>query len=451
MEFERGGGILLHAPMVAAVGASESPPSSSLVPILDEESMWQMSFKAAEIDPGPYPERPGEADCAYYLRTGVCRFGITCKFNHPSNRKLAVARMKGGHPERVGQPECQYYLKTGTCKFGPTCKFHHPKDKAGITGRVELNTLGYPLRLNEKECAYYLRTGQCKFGNTCKFHHPQPSNAMLSLRGSSVYQSLHSATTPGQQSFTGGLTSWSLPKASFIASPRWQGPSSYAQLVLPQGLVQVSNWNAFPGRLGTASSPERLQQNSRNPHFYGPSRQSETNTVSSISMSSVGFGSVPIGPCAFQRDNIFPERPGEPECQFYMKTGDCKFGAACKFHHPTERTIAAANCMLSPLGLPLRPGEPPCVFYSRYGICKFGPNCKFDHPMAAPMGIFAYSLSTSSPDLPVVHRLMGSSSGPTALSFSVEGSPDVGPGKSSGLSSSDSQQMNSSDENDESE
>nr|GMC52078.1 zinc finger CCCH domain-containing protein ZFN-like isoform X1 [Ipomoea batatas] len=54
--------------------------------------------------------------------------------------------MIGEYPERVGQPECQYYLKTGTCKFGITCKFNHPREKAGIAGRVALNVLGYPLR-----------------------------------------------------------------------------------------------------------------------------------------------------------------------------------------------------------------------------------------------------------------------------------------------------------------
>lgn len=40
----------------------------------------------------------------------------------------------------------QYYLKTGTCKFGSTCKFHHPKEKAGIAKQAQLNILGYPLR-----------------------------------------------------------------------------------------------------------------------------------------------------------------------------------------------------------------------------------------------------------------------------------------------------------------
>jgi Zinc finger C-x8-C-x5-C-x3-H type (and similar) len=90
----------------------------------------------------------------------------------------------------------------------------------------------------EKECAYYLRTGQCKFGGTCKFHHPQPSsNAMISLRGgtsSSIY-SPQAVTSPVYAA-----------RASFITSPRWQGPSSYAQVILPQGLVQVPGWNPYP-------------------------------------------------------------------------------------------------------------------------------------------------------------------------------------------------------------
>ena len=29
------------------------------------------------------PERPGQRDCAFFLRTGTCRFGSNCRFNHP--------------------------------------------------------------------------------------------------------------------------------------------------------------------------------------------------------------------------------------------------------------------------------------------------------------------------------------------------------------------------------
>lgn len=39
----------------------------------------------------------------------------------------------------------QYFLKTGACKYGPTCKYHHPKDRNGA-GPVLFNVLGFPMR-----------------------------------------------------------------------------------------------------------------------------------------------------------------------------------------------------------------------------------------------------------------------------------------------------------------
>ncbi|KAK4803086.1 hypothetical protein SAY86_001289 [Trapa natans] len=362
-------------PMSGGAAVTGGPPLS---PSFAEE--WQMRMRAPEtMETGSYPERPGEPDCSYYIRTGLCRFGATCRFNHPANRKLAIANaiMKGEYPERPGQPECQYYLKTGTCKFGATCKFNHPKDKAGIAGRVSLNALGYPLRPDEVECSYYLRTGQCKFGSTCKFHHPQLSNLMVPLSGS-MYAPVQSPTTMGQQSYGGGVAGW--PRASFIPSPRWQGPSSYATVILPQGM----------GQLASASSSENLLQAVGGGQVYGNS-QSDPRTAGSHGPFSPRYsGSQSVGSFGVHRENIFPERPGQPDCQFYMKTGDCKFGAVCKFHHPRERSIPPPDCALSPMGLPIRQGEPLCIFYSRYGICKFGPSCKFDHPM----GISAYNFST---------------------------------------------------------
>lgn len=55
------------------------------------------------------------------------------------------------------------------------------------------------------------------------------------------------------------------------------------------------------------------------------------------------------------RESPFPERPGQPVCQYYMKTGDCKFGSSCKFHHPADWIASKTDCTFSPLGLPLRP------------------------------------------------------------------------------------------------
>lgn len=53
------------------------------------DAMWQINLRSSEtMESMRYPEHPGEPDCSYYIRTGLCRFGATCRFNHPPNRKL---------------------------------------------------------------------------------------------------------------------------------------------------------------------------------------------------------------------------------------------------------------------------------------------------------------------------------------------------------------------------
>ncbi|OEL14888.1 Zinc finger CCCH domain-containing protein 63 [Dichanthelium oligosanthes] len=337
----------MAAPSVGAggggVGAGEGSSSSAAATIgahsVDQvaEAMWKMNLGEA-VELGPYPERVGEPDCSYYMRTGMCRFGMTCKFNHPADRKLAVAaaRMKGEYPQRNGQPECQ----------------------------------------NEKECAYYLRTGQCKFGSTCKFHHPQPSTMMVAAQ------------------------------------------------------------------IGSSSSDDQ-QRTPGAAQYYTGSRQSGTAGMGDQGMfSSYQAGSLPVGLYAVQRENVFPERPDQPECQFYMKTGDCKFGAVCKFHHPRERIIPSPNCALSSLGLPLRPGEPICSFYSRYGMCKFGPNCKFDHPTGTVM--YGHASSPTS-EVPTSRRMLAH------VASHPEVSPDNGSGRSRRITHSDSQQIPSGERSTERE
>lgn len=56
-----------------------------------------------------------------------------------------------------------------------------------------------------------------------------------------------------------------------------------------------------------------------------------------------------------QKEHSFPDRPGQQECQYYMRTGDCKFGSSCRYHHPPELFAPKTNVFLSASGLPLRP------------------------------------------------------------------------------------------------
>ncbi|KAG6402364.1 hypothetical protein SASPL_139242 [Salvia splendens] len=382
-----------------------------------QDVLWPVTLRSREqMESGPYPVREGELDCSYYIRTGVCRFGPTCRFNHPPNRKLAIATamMKGEYPERIGQPECEFMKGLGLARLLDDVHLH----------KRRTHTLVPYWRVNETECAYYIRNGQCKFGSTCKFHHPQPSNMMVSLRGSAVYPAIHSPTT--------NQLSYPLSRASFIASPRWQSPSSYTPLVMQQGVGQPSS----------ALSSENQPPSAVNIHNDGTSHQDDSGNIASE------YGSVPMGYYAFQKDNVFPERPGQSECQFYMKTGDCKFGAVCKFHHPKERLIPVPDCHLSPIGLPLRLGEPVCVFYSRYGICKFGPSCKFDHPMT----VFAYNTpASSSTDSAAIRRFLASSPGTVPANFSSDGLMDESYTNNRRLSLSEARQKPSGDNNTDSE
>ena len=152
-------------------------------------------------------------DCRDYLRTGRCKYGASCKYNHPPN-----VQNGGGlkpldpseplFPSRPNEPICQYYLKHGTCKFGQACKFDHPPQNAmhvvAVGGQVQFMNMGpmnisepqpttpivlnpmvtdtngmvlqfLPQRVDEPDCIYFLKNGRCKYGATCRYHHPVPS------------------------------------------------------------------------------------------------------------------------------------------------------------------------------------------------------------------------------------------------------------------------------------
>ncbi|KAL1821763.1 hypothetical protein ACET3Z_016632 [Daucus carota] len=327
-------------------------------------------------DTSLYPDRPGEPDCIYYLRTGMCGYGADCRFNHPSNLGLQIGQYGTELPQRVGQPDCGYFLKTGTCKYGASCKYHHPRDRHGA-GPLVLNTLGLPMRQDENPCPYYMRNGACKFGIGCKFHHPQPDSAVPT--GPTVY---------------GSTASWSSPKSTYISAPR-SGSQTYMPVIYPpsQSMASGPEWNTYMSNLSPAPS-----------NFYG-----ESGFRGAVPLSSAGVSSL-------------PERPDQPECRYFMNTGSCKYGSDCKYNHPREKIAQLTASSLGPLGLPLRPGQAVCLYYSRYGLCKFGPTCKFDHPLVG----YSYNYGMNLPTLSI-HPTNFPYQKNTSTVHSLESSPSKSP------------------------
>lgn len=310
-----------------------------------------------------YPVRPEAEDCPFYLKTGMCKFGTHCKFNHPVKRKIQAVKEKVKDKEepteRPGQSECKYYLRSGGCKFGKSCRYNHTRVKSPGSTFLELNFLSLPIRPGEKECPYYMRTGSCKYGANCKFNHPDPT-VVAGSDPSSGYGNGGSVSLGASQS---SMASWSSPRALNDSAP-------FLPVVLPPtpGVPpQNSEWNGYQAPV--YPPPER------NMHLPQYVMNPAANQTTNVYLHQ---------PQQIQVEE-YPERPGQPECSYFLKTGDCKFKSNCKYHHPKIRNVTSPPCALSDKGLPLRPEQNICSHYSRYGICKFGPACKFDHPIDPPM------------------------------------------------------------------
>ncbi|PIN08164.1 CCCH-type Zn-finger protein [Handroanthus impetiginosus] len=416
-----------------------------------EEPMWQLGLGGG---PESYPERPDEPDCSYYLRTGFCGYGNRCRFNHPRDRSAAMGalRARGGeYPERVGETVCQYYMRTGMCKFGASCKYHHPKHGVGSSAPMSLNVYGYPLRPGEKECSYYVKTGQCKFGATCKFHHPQPAGMQApapapgpgplappaAIPPPAVYPTVQSPSVQSSQPYGVIHGNWPVPRPAMLPGSYLAG--SYGSMFLPPGVVPVPGWTPYPAQVSPVATPSTQPTVGVGP-VYGVTQLSPSATAYTGPYLSITSSAGPSS--SSQEEHAFPERPGQPECRHYLRTGDCKFGSSCKYHHPPELGASKTNFLLSPAGLPLRPGAPICSHYAQNGVCKFGLSCKFDHPIR----ILSYCPSASSlTDMPVAPYPVGSTHATLAPSSS---SSDLRPELLSGFSkdafSSQMSSMNSS-------
>ncbi|TVU35948.1 hypothetical protein EJB05_17855 [Eragrostis curvula] len=334
------------------------------------------------------PQRPGGKACAFYMRSRTCKFGEGCIFDHPQwvpeggiPNWREVQDVDDSYPERPGEPDCpgkvnefkgvadneqsliadsavlparpsqsvcSFYAKTGKCKFGAKCRFNHPKDDnvPTLTGKQtiytaaideevyngaadglnpaktdapaapaeEHNAKGLPIRPGEIDCSFYMKTGSCMYGSICRYNHPDRPVVDTALIAS-VAQGI--LPTPAPAAPMAVLN----PVATFL-------PGFDIQAAL-----------------------------------------------------------VPVEP----EPVVYPQRPGETVCDFYMKTGHCKYSEKCKFHHPIDRSAPRPNESWDPqqsvtitlAGLPRREGAEVCAFYMRSGTCKFGVQCKFDHPPPA--------------------------------------------------------------------
>ncbi|XP_071733866.1 zinc finger CCCH domain-containing protein 8-like isoform X2 [Rutidosis leptorrhynchoides] len=236
-----------------------------------------------------HPIRPHAEDCSYFVRTGTCKFGPTCKFNHPVSIKTVVdggnnkGKGVGSTSKGLSQIPCKFY-QTGYCKNGESCKFNHCELEAENSPQMVLNAFGLPKRLGKTECSYYLRNGMCGFGVSCRFHHREP----IVVRESEFY------------------------------NPNYTCDPNYLYLLVPDmtpgSFVYVHQDGVVTGYQDYFEEPQCEQEtNVENVEDYIVDSPKKETCV----LNGVGL----------------PIRPGKKACWNYMNLGLCKFGRACLYDH----------------------------------------------------------------------------------------------------------------------
>ncbi|KAL5061830.1 hypothetical protein RYX36_023567 [Vicia faba] len=437
---------------IAPPGVSSRIPSSSTANFLSHSNPWASAFTAANVASAPldlkrssdalyhptilstigqneawyttnslakrpryetgstlpiYPHRPGERDCAHYMLTRTCKFGESCKFDHPiwvpdggipDWKEVPNIVPSETLPERPGEPDCPFFLKTQKCKFGSKCKFNHPNVPS-----ENADVSGLPERPLEPPCAFYLKTGKCKYGVACKFHHPKD----IQIQSSDELSRTIEQTQTNSSVFDGAIGDAQPTKP--LISPLLHNSKG---LPVRQGEVDCP----FYMKTGSCKFGASCRYNHPDMNAINPAMSALAPSVlASSAAANLNIGLINPAASFYQAfdprlsnpmaqlgmtESIYPQRPGQIECDFFMKTGICKFGERCKYHHPVDRSTSSlskpqSNVKLTPAGLPRREDVELCPYYLKTGTCKFGATCKFDHPPPGEVMEMAKSQGTS--------------------------------------------------------
>ncbi|KAL3813848.1 hypothetical protein ACJIZ3_015116 [Penstemon smallii] len=349
-----------------------APPSEDDLIVKMENVVLHSDLKQKAVVSGYGHKQNGGLECSESLplrpvrrrlpsftsRTGACKFGLSCRYNHPVKRTRQFIKGRDYDTEYPGMIECKYSI-AGVCKNVKSCRYRHP-------GEVSENAFRRAKLYGERRS---VRTtcakGSCGYGSLCVYHHPDPTfnDKQFDFQTITIVILTHltGASQPDQ-------ASWSLHKFPNSGGSFSENFTPYEPVhSFSPWMVKQPEWNGY--------------QNSSYSH------QSLTSASGSDSKPDITV-----------QVEEFPERPGQPECCYFMVTGNCKSKFTCRYHHPKNRMPKQEEYVLNENGLPLRPGKNICRDYERIGLCKFGRACQYDHP--ASRGLVSRR-SAANADLPV--------------------------------------------------
>ncbi|XP_044452187.1 uncharacterized protein [Triticum aestivum] len=327
-----------------------------------------------------YPQKPRKLNCPSYMSKGTCTYGPSCHFNHPPQLKsrsdeswrpserrnhgaaeiLELNRL--GLPIREGARNCDYYMRTGACRYGKNCHFNHPDHVIDAQFNPPTGWEDNALQMEKSSDHTLDETSRMKkSSDDATFDdrsHMKKSSDDATLDDRSHLKKPSDGAIVDDTSYSKKSSDHDNSSSSGVLPP-----SIFRMLLPPQKVLpstegkakKKSDWSSddSDGCCSADSSDGPLCKQGEHvdyperpgrPEYHHPKQSKDKEEVH------------------------YPERPGRADCPFYMRFGDCKFASACNYHHPKDKYPAA------------RPDEPECPFLMKRGYCKFGAQCKFYHP-----------------------------------------------------------------------
>ena len=151
------------------------------------------------------------------------------------------------------------------------------------------------------------------------------------------------------------VTAYEALKFLYLVLALWYHYSCVANnrcinIFFPWKLVFLTHWNLYNGLLCMIVSFPLIKAT-----VYATSARSlptppafaMINPVSETNFYAPYQQQMPI--------DEYPQGLGQPDCCYFLKTGDYKYKRNCRFNHPKLQSSKSTSCALSNKALPLRP------------------------------------------------------------------------------------------------
>ncbi|PHU14498.1 Zinc finger CCCH domain-containing protein 5 [Capsicum chinense] len=222
------------------------------------------------------------------------------------------------YPERPNAPDCGYYWRNGFCGYGARCRFNHPRNRSLVMEALRATIGEHPERFGQAVCQ-------------------EPFLFPTAIPPPTTYPALQSPSIHSTEQYGMVFGNWPVLRPTLLSGSYLRG--TYGPTLSPPEMVPMPDWTSYLAFASPVAS-QSIQSAGVGP-VYGPMQLSASILVGPcMSLTASPSASINI-----QKEFAFLNRPGQPECRYCVKFGECKYGSSCKYHHQRDGLGSAVSLL----------------------------------------------------------------------------------------------------------